>query len=375
MATIGYGRSMERQSNLHSPRVDDELEHETSSLTRGAPVEARADESRLMEDAGDGEPVSQSIVGELQDAEGGDEIAAGLSRGEVIARSELAIHLRPSIFPAGRDAILECAEEENAPTDLLGQLRGIPHRSYANVQEVWEALGGKREEGSGHVVQDDPHVREDGDAPQKTDDPMDDPLEAASPEELAEVHALEFAHTADSEELAQRAELMDSTNSAELAESTEVIAPETAAEPAVGAGASPQESASPQRFPFRFDLSHRLAALPFRVVPSSAYVEVSTNEGGERMLTARFGPWCVQTPVDNVAGTETSGPYSLLKTAGPAHVSLKDFGLTFASNGQRGLCIRFRRSVHGVEPTGVLRHPALTVTVDDVEGLEHALTS
>ena len=34
-----------------------------------------------MEGAGDGEPVAQAIVGELHDAEGGDELAGGLSRG------------------------------------------------------------------------------------------------------------------------------------------------------------------------------------------------------------------------------------------------------------------------------------------------------
>ncbi len=300
---------MERQSNLHSPRVDEQLEHEVSSLTHGAPIEARVEESRLMEDAGDGEPVAQAIVGELHDAEGGDELAGGLSRTEVNARSELAIHLRPSIFPAGRDAIIECAEDEHAPTDLLGQLRALPHGEYATVQEVWEALGGKREEGSGHVLQEDPHVREDPEAPHKA------------------------------------------------------------------TSVAPPQSASPQQFGFRFDRWHRLAALPFGVAPSSAHVEVTTSADGERVLTARFGPWCVTTPVENVAGTETSGPYSLVKTAGPAHVSLKDFGLTFATNGSEGLCIRFRRSVPGVAPTGLLRHPALTVTVDDVQGLARALSS
>jgi hypothetical protein len=257
---------MERQSDLHSPRLDD--------------------------------------------AEGGDEITGGLSRTEVMARSELAIHLRPGIFPADRDAILGCAEAEHAPTDLLGKLRALPHGEYATVQEVWEALGGKREEGSGHVLQEDPHVREDPEAPQK-----------AAP-----------------------------------------VAPL-------------QQSAPSQQFAFRFDRWHRLAALPFGVAPSSAHVEVTTAADGERVLTARFGPWCVTTPVDNVAGTETSGPYSLVKTAGPAHVSLKDFGLTFATNGSEGLCIRFRRSVPGVAPTGLLRHPGLTVTVDDVQGLARALSS
>jgi|SRR5829696_1759829 len=300
---------MERKSNLHSPRLDEQLDHEVSSLTHGAPVEARVEESRLMEDAGDGEPTAQAIVGELHDAEGGDELAGGLSRTEVMARSELAIHLRPGIFPAGRDAIIECAEEEYAPTELLGQLHALPHGRYATVQEVWEALGGKREEGSGHVLQDDPRAREDPEAPQKA------------------------------------------------------------------APVAPPHAARAQQFAFRFDRWHRLAALPFGVTPSSAHVEVTTSADGERVLTARFGPWCVTTQVDNVAGTATTGPYSLVKTAGPAHVSLKDFGLTFATNGSQGLCIRFRRSVPGLAPTGLLRHPALTVTVDDVEGLERALKS
>jgi hypothetical protein len=286
---------MERQSNLHSARVDDQLDHEVASLTHGSPVEARVEEWRLMEDAGDGEPAAQAIVGELHDAEGGDEIEGGLSHGEVVARSELAVHLRPGIFPADRDAILECAREEHAPVALLSQLRALPHGEYGNVQQVWEALGGKRDAGSGHVVHDEPHGREEFDAD--------------------------------------------------------------------------------QRFDFRFDRWHRWAALPFGVGPGSAHVDVTTRDDGERVLTARFGPWCVTTPVANVAATEPSGPYSLVKTAGPAHLSLKDFGLTFATNDTRGLCIRFRRAVPGLVPVGLLRHPALTVTVDDVEGLERALSS
>src|SRR3954469_15101889 len=325
---------MERQSNLHSPRVDEQLEHEVSSLTHGAPVQARVEESRLMEDAGDGEPVAQAIVGERHDAAAGAELPGGLSRTEVMARSELAIHLRPGIFPAGRDAIIECAEEEHAPTELLGQLRALPHRQYATVQDVWEALGGKREEGSGHVLQEDPHAREDPEAPQKAAPVAPEPLAPAplTPAPLAPA-------------------------------------------PLAPAPVAPARQAAPsQRFAFSFDRWHRLAALPFGITPSSAHLDVTTSGDGQRVLTARFGPWCVTTPVDNVAGTATSGPYSLVKTAGPAHVSLKDFGLTFATNGSRGLCIRFRSSVPGVAPTGLLRHPALTVTVDDVEGLERALS-
>ena len=299
---------MERQSNLHSPRVDDELEHEVASLTHGAPVESRVEESRLMEDAGDGEPVAQSIVSELHDAEGGDEIAGGLSRGEVIARSELAIHLRPSIFPAGRDAVLECAEEEHAPASLLGQLRALPQDSYETVQQVWEALGGTREEGSGHVT----HDQEDTSLP-------DEP--------------------------------------APLVEDTPVI----------------EHAPYSLRFGFRFDPWYRLAALPFGVSPSSAHVDVRTTAEGQRLLVARFGPWQVSTPVTNVLGTSVSGPYATVKTIGPAHLSVTDLGLTFATNRERGLCIRFRNAVPGVAPIGLIRHPALTVTVEDPDGLARVL--
>src|SRR5690242_10481846 len=144
---------MERQGNLHSPRVDDELEREVESLVRGAPVESRVDEGRVMEDAGDGEPTPQSLIAERSDVEAGDETSGALSRGELVARSELGTHLRPSIFPATRAAVIACAEAEHAPTEVLGQLQALPEGEYGNMQQVWEALGGGREESSGHVEQ------------------------------------------------------------------------------------------------------------------------------------------------------------------------------------------------------------------------------
>lgn len=121
-------------------------------------------------------------------------------------------------------------------------------------------------------------------------------------------------------------------------------------------------------FPFAFDPRYRAAALLLGVRPSTARVTV-----GGGVLDARFGPWHVTTPLANVAGAEVSGPYSLLKTVGPAHLSFADRGLTFATNGERGVCIRFHEPVRGIEPTGRLRHPGLTVTVADCDGLLAAL--
>ncbi|GAB2932245.1 hypothetical protein GCM10027047_30680 [Rhodococcus aerolatus] len=119
---------------------------------------------------------------------------------------------------------------------------------------------------------------------------------------------------------------------------------------------------------FRFTTAYRVAALPFTVTPARSGVRVTDDE-----LVVRFGPWTVRTPRSNVAGTDVTGPYSFPLTAGPPHLSVTDRGLTFATNGDRGVCITFREPVRGIEPTGRLRHPGLTVTVADVDGLRAAL--
>jgi hypothetical protein len=123
-------------------------------------------------------------------------------------------------------------------------------------------------------------------------------------------------------------------------------------------------------FPFRFTTPYRFAGLPFGITPATATVHVRDGE-----LAVRFGPWKVRTALANVTSTAVTGPFSFLKTAGPAHLSLADRGLTMATNGVRGLCITFREPVPGIEPTGTLRHPALTVTVADCQGLAVVLTA
>ncbi len=121
-------------------------------------------------------------------------------------------------------------------------------------------------------------------------------------------------------------------------------------------------------FKFSFDRLPRALALPFGITPSTTGVDVKDGQ-----LLARFGPWRFLTPLDNVEGSQATGPYATLLVIGPARLSIADRGLTFATNARRGLCIRFRQPVRGIEPTGRLRHPALTVTVADVDGLAAAL--
>jgi len=125
-----------------------------------------------------------------------------------------------------------------------------------------------------------------------------------------------------------------------------------------------------ERFAFDFDPAYRAPALVFGITADTAWVEV-----GSDTLLARFGPWRVRTPLANVGAVAVTGPYAFLKTAGPARLAITDRGLTFATNGKRGVLISFRSAVRGLDPLGVLRHPELTVTVADIDGLMVCLHS
>lgn len=121
------------------------------------------------------------------------------------------------------------------------------------------------------------------------------------------------------------------------------------------------------RFDFRFTRLYRLTALPLGIMPSTTYVDVGDGEQGE--LRVRFGPWSLRTPLANIASAQRSGPYTFPKTAGPPHLSFTDRGVTFATNGDAGVCVQLHEPVPGIDPTGRLKHPGVTMTVRDVAGL------
>ena len=118
------------------------------------------------------------------------------------------------------------------------------------------------------------------------------------------------------------------------------------------------------QYPFRFTRGYRLAGLPFRVTPGTAHLELDPDE-----LRVRFGPWRLHTPRSNVAGAERTGGFAFLRTAGPPHLSLADRGVTFATNPDQAVCLRFVEPVRALDPTGWLRHPGATVTVADCDRL------
>jgi hypothetical protein len=131
---------VERGSTQHSGRMDDALAEEVEPLVRSG-HETRATEDREHEPPADDEPLPDvRIAGE-------DVPMPGLlDLDEIEARSTLATSLRPSVFPADREHLLEVANEQYAPPDVLEALETLPpRRRFVNVQQVWEALGGDRE--------------------------------------------------------------------------------------------------------------------------------------------------------------------------------------------------------------------------------------
>lgn len=123
-------------------------------------------------------------------------------------------------------------------------------------------------------------------------------------------------------------------------------------------------------FPFRFHRVFRAVQRPLGISPETSEVRIEGT-----LLIVEFGRWCVRTPLSNVVSTELTGPYSWPKVIGPPHLSFADRGLTFATNPDRGVCVGFARPVRGMDPLGILRHPAVTVTVGDPAGLRERLTA
>ncbi len=128
---------MERGSDKHSPRVDEQLDHDTRSLRQGAPVESRVEEHREQEGPGEDQPTPDARLA------GGRATAASLDLDDAETRADIARFLTPSTFPADREALLADAEANQAPAGVMERLQALPaDRDFENVQDVWSALGG-----------------------------------------------------------------------------------------------------------------------------------------------------------------------------------------------------------------------------------------
>ncbi|HSH59987.1 MAG TPA: DUF2795 domain-containing protein [Acidimicrobiales bacterium] len=132
---------MDRESNKHSPRVDEALAHDVDSLLHGSPEESRAQEGRLQEDpgVGPGRRFDDPVPG------------TGLTEADLQERAELSSHLAAAHFPARRDELVAAAREDHAPEDVVRALGELPpDEEYETVQAVWQALGGNVEPPHAH---------------------------------------------------------------------------------------------------------------------------------------------------------------------------------------------------------------------------------
>ena len=130
---------MQPGSDKHSSRQDDNIKHDVRPLVQSG-REAHVEPEREQEGAGDDEPTPDARLSGGRPAD--DDV---LDYDEVEARSILAASLRPSIWPADRDAVIACAREENAPGWLLERLSQLPEGTFSHTEAVWEALGGRVE--------------------------------------------------------------------------------------------------------------------------------------------------------------------------------------------------------------------------------------
>lgn len=131
--------------------------------------------------------------------------------------------------------------------------------------------------------------------------------------------------------------------------------------------AAPRIEAVTETFPLRSAMPWRWPLRLIGVRRGAAQVELDADG----RLVATLGRLRVETPVANVCGYRLTGPYRWWKAIGPRG-SLADRGFTFGTSAHGGVCICFRDWVScGYVRGGRLE--ALTVTVDDVEGLARAL--
>jgi hypothetical protein len=114
-------------------------------------------------------------------------------------------------------------------------------------------------------------------------------------------------------------------------------------------------------FPYAVDLRLAPFWLPFGLRPGRDGVTVTDST-----FRATFGFLRLETALGNIDDAHVTRDYRWWTAVG-ARMSWADQGLTFGTNRSAGVCVHFRERV----PSPLRRsgHPALTVTVADVDGL------
>jgi hypothetical protein len=121
------------------------------------------------------------------------------------------------------------------------------------------------------------------------------------------------------------------------------------------------------RFPFWVDRRYLPLLLPLGFRGSKDGVTI-TDAGG---FNVTFGVFSLRTRMDNIDEAHVTRDYRWWTAVG-ARRSFVDDGLTFGTNHTAGVCVHFRERVSSA--LSRKGHSALTVTVEDLDGLVEALT-
>ena len=121
-----------------------------------------------------------------------------------------------------------------------------------------------------------------------------------------------------------------------------------------------------QSFVYAIDKRFALMWAPFVVRPGKDGVTITDD----CRFIATFGLLRLETPLTNVDGAHITRDYRWWTAVG-ARRSFVDDGLTFGTNTRAGVCVHFKEKVRS--PLSRKGHSAITVTVEDLDGLVRAL--
>lgn len=121
------------------------------------------------------------------------------------------------------------------------------------------------------------------------------------------------------------------------------------------------------RFEFAFDNKFRLPLLLLGVTPMTSHATITGDE-----LIVRFGPWKLETPLSNITCHQVTEDYQWFKAIGPRG-SFADRGVTFGTNTDKGVCVKFAEPVPGLVVGDIIKHPGATLTLADIDGFIAAL--
>lgn len=135
--TGGEFAGTSQRGTKHSPRVDDQLEHEMQGMLKGD-HSTRAEEWREVEPVAEGEPeIDADPAGTMV---GGTPV--GTDADAVVVRTELARWLDRADFPSSGADLAEAARDHRAPDAVVAELERLPAaENFERIGEVVRALG------------------------------------------------------------------------------------------------------------------------------------------------------------------------------------------------------------------------------------------